>query len=199
MKTSSAPSTSLALVGDAALFAAATFCLLAVAGAPLALIIGPAVAWLLHGRRFNWKVTISELAGIVVGLVIVGGTFSLLAFIGTTIRSQGGSEFTVPLIFLITASTLLFIMIVALDLDSLRDLTSARREHLRLDYARLVSTAIIVIFAILVTVIQLRQPDTEIGDAGVFAIASAAVGGVTMWAMRWIYKFWEGQNAVISA
>lgn len=198
MKTSSAPSDSLSLIGDAALFATATFCLLAVVGAPLALIIGPAIAWLLHERRFNWKVTLSEVAGIVVGLVIVGGSFSLLALLGNTLSTNGGSEYTVPIIFLLTASTLLFVLIVALDFDGLRDLNADRHVHLRLDYARFVATAIIVIFAIIITFIQLRQPATEIGDAGVFALANAAVGAVTMWAMMWIHTYWESRNVVIS-
>lgn len=155
MKTSTAPSDSLTLVGDAALFATATFCLLAVVGAPLALILGPAAAWLLHGRHLDWKASVSGILGVVIGLVVVGGIFMILPRFGDTIGPIGGFEYAGALALLIFVSLIFITLMAALDYDGLRDLAAERRIHPRLDYARLVSTAIIILFAIIITVIQL--------------------------------------------
>jgi len=170
------------LVGDACLFTGATFCVLAVAGGPLALLVGPALAWALHGRKLDGHAIISGLIGLVVALMAVGG---VLAGIPALVRALapagiGGSEYTGGLIALIAVSAVFASLLIALDVFALRDLVPARREHVRIDVARLVATAVIVVFGVVITVLQLRNPAMEIGDAGVFALAAAAVGAVTM-------------------
>jgi hypothetical protein len=51
---------------------------------------------------------------------------------------------------------------------------------MRLDVARLISTAVIAVFMAAVSILQATNPASEIGDAGVFALGAAAVGAVTM-------------------
>lgn len=196
MKATLAKVDTLALVGDACLFTAATFCLLVVVGGPLALIIGPAIAWFLHDRRINWAAAVSEVAGLVISVFVVGGVFVLAQWVSAALGPVGGWEFAVPVAFLATAGALFLALIVALDVDGLRDLLPAQRRHVRLDYARLVSTLVVVVFVAVVSLLQTLNPESEFGDAGVFALGAAAVGAVAMLAMKSIYTYWEKRSGL---
>jgi ABC-type tungstate transport system substrate-binding protein len=173
----------LTLVGDACLFTAATFCLLVVVPY-LALIIGPAVAWFLHERRFNWAVVICEMMGIILGIVVVSIFFILFPLFSNAIGPIGGWEFTVPAIFMITAVIVFLALSILLDINSIRDLFPTRRQHIRLDYARILSTFVIAVFGVIVSLIQTLAPETGVGDAGVFALGAVAVGVITIFAMN---------------
>lgn len=195
MKTSSATLDTLALIGDACLFTAAAFCPLALVGGPLALVIGPALAWLLHYRRIDRAAVISEIIGIVISIVVVGGLFILVQQVSSVVGPIGGWEFAVPVASLATAGVAFLALVVALDIDSLRDLLPARRQHPHLDYARLVSTLIVAVFVVVVSLIQAIYPETEVGDAGVFALGAATVGAVTMFAMKSLHAYWDKRSA----
>ena len=171
---------SATIAGDACLFTAATFCLLAVAGGPLALIIGPAAAWLLHGRRLDRPAAVSGGFGLVAGVVAVGGFFVVLPLLARAVEPPGWSEFAIPVALLAVAGAVFLAVVVGLDVDGIRDLSPSRRHHVRLDIARLVSTLVVVVFAAVVTLVQLANPAGEIGEAGIFALGAAAVGAVTM-------------------
>ena len=198
MKTSSTKVDTIALVGDACLFTAAAFCPLVLVGGPLALVIGPAAAWLLHDHRIDWAAAISEVIGIVISVVVVGGFFVFVPLVSAAIGPIGGWEFAVPAAFLATAGTVFLALIVVLDIDGIRDLLPARHKHIRLDYARLVSTLVIAVFVVVVSLVQTIYPETEIGDAGVFALGAAAVGAVTMLAMKSIHAYWEKRSGSAS-
>src|SRR5512143_1418473 len=129
------------MVGDACLFTAAAFCPLAVVGGPLALIIGPAAAWLLHSRRLNRAAVISGGIGLVVGIILVGGLLMTAPLLARAIEPPGASEFAVPVALLAAVGAVFLAVVVALDIQAIRDLLPARRQHVRLDIARLVSTA----------------------------------------------------------
>lgn len=196
MPTASTASTSvasiasdLAMAGDAALFTAVTI----VAG-PLSLLIGPTAAWLLHGRRLNRAAAISLAVGVVAGLVVVGGVLLVLVGIGWAIGPLGGSEFTYPIVLLAVASILFLAGLVALIVDAVRDLAPARRRHVRLDVARLVATAALAVGVAAMTVIQTRNPATEVGDAGVFALAAGSVAGVAMRVGGRVHERWTKQR-----
>lgn len=195
MKTGSTKMDTLALVGDACLFTAAAFGPLALVGGAPALVIGPAAAWFLHDRRLNGAAVMSGVMGLVISLVVVGGFFVLAPLVSAAIGPIGGWEFAVPVAFLATASAIFLALTVALDVDGLRDLLTAQRQHVRLDYARLVATLVVVVFAAVVSLLQTLYPETEIGDAGVFALGAAAVGAVAMLAMKSIYAYWEKRSA----
>jgi len=183
------------MVGDACLFTAAAFCPLAVVGAPLALIIGPAAAWLLHNRRLNRAAVISGGVGLVIGIILVGGLLTTAPLLARAIEPPGASEFAVPVALLAAAGGVFLAVVVALDLQAIRDLLPARRQHARLDIARLVSTGVIALFVAIVSAIQLGNPATEIGEAGIFALGAAAVGAVTMAVANALHRRWEVRSA----
>ena len=183
------------MVGDACLFTAAAFCPLAVVGAPLALIIGPAAAWLLHNRRLNRAAVISGGVGLVIGIILVGGLLTTAPLLARAIEPPGASEFAVPVALLAAAGGVFLAVVVALDLQAIRDLLPARRQHARLDIARLVSTGVIALFVAIVSAIQLGNPATEIGEAGIFALGAAAVGAVTMAVANALHGRWEVRSA----
>jgi len=172
--------TTPAMAGDAALFGA-----ISIVGGPLALVIGPIASWLLHGRRVSRetaiRLAISLAVGIVAGLAVVGGFLAAFATLGAVIGPIGGSEFTFAITLLSVVGALFAAGVVALVVDAVRDLASTRRRHVRLDVARLVATAVLVVEGTAITVIQSRNPAAEIGDAGVCAPAAGAVAAVAMW------------------
>jgi hypothetical protein len=196
--TTSANRTSAAIVGDACLFTAAAFCVLAVFGPllALALLVGPAAAWLLHDRRIDRTAVVSGVIGIAAGLVTVSGVLVLLSLVAGAIGPIGGWEFAVPVALLAIVSLAFLALIVALDIDSVRDLMPARRTHTRLDVARLVSTTVIAVFLAVVSFVQATNPESEIGEAGIFALAAAIVGAVTMTTAQAIYTRWEERSGI---
>jgi hypothetical protein len=193
--SASAKANTAVVMSDACLFTAATFCLLAVIAGPLALIIGPAAAWLLHGRRLDRTSVVCGSIGLALSLLVVGGFFVLVPLILGGLGLMDEADFTVPVVLLGTAGAAFLALVVALDIDSIRDLTPARRQHTRLDIARLVSTVVVTLFGAVVGVAQTVYPASEIGDAGVFAIGAAAVGGVTMLAAKTVHARWEKRTS----
>ena len=164
-----------AITGDAALFTA-----VAVAAGPFSLVVGPAVAWLLHGRHVDRHAVIGWGIGLVAGVAVVGGLFGVLFAIGAAIGPVGGSEFTGGIVLLVSAGAVFLAALVALDIDAVRDLSAARRTHVRLDIARLVATLIVLLAVAAVTVVQTIDPASGAGDAGPFALFAGAIGAVTM-------------------
>ena len=170
---------SAALVGDACLFTAAAFCILIVVF-PLALVVGLAAAWLLHDRRFDRAAVISGVISMVISAILIGGFLLLLPLVVNASRSGGGSEFFLPIILLSALGTAFLFIVLMLDADAWGDLRSGRRTHTRLDIARLASTLVLLVFTLVVILVQAFRPGTEIGEAGVFLLAAALVGAVTM-------------------
>ncbi len=182
------------MVGDACLFTAAAFCPLAIMGGPLALIIGPSVAWLLHNRRPSRPAVISGGIGLVIGIILVGGVLMTAPLLARAIEPPSTSESTIPVALLAAVGVLFLAVVVALDIQAIRDLLPARRQHVRLDIARLVSTGVIALFAAIVSAVQLANPATEVGEAGIFALGAAAVGAVTMAVANALHGRWKVQS-----
>lgn len=172
----SAKSGAIAIIGDACVFTA-----VAIVAGPLALVIGPSAAWLLHGRRMDRSAVMAGIIGMAIGFLVVGGFFFLLPIVLGAIRPVGSGEFTVPVALLAWTGVVFLAVLVALDVDAVRDLSSpARQNHTRLDIARLVATLILAGAAVVMSIVQLTHPATAIGDAGVFALGAGAVGAVAM-------------------
>ena len=70
--------------------------------------------------------------------------------------------------------------VVALDVVAIRDLAPPNRSHMVLDLARLISTALVAVFAAVVGYLHFRYPTLGFGDAGLFAAGAAASGSLTM-------------------
>lgn len=180
------------IVADAVVLTTAAFCLLAVVGAPFALVVGPALAWVLHGHRLDRGVMMSGVIGIVAAIAVVGGVLVLIPRLFAASVPSGGSEFAGPIALLGAFVLALVVLVVVLDIDGIRDLLGRQRVHARLDIARLASTAIIAIFSAVVGAIQHSHPETEIGDAGVFALAAGVVGGIAMLIAVRVERRWHG-------
>lgn len=163
------------LVGDACLLTAVTIPL-----GPLSLFIGPSAAWYLHGRKMDRSAVLAGLAGLVAGLVAVGGAGALVG-LGLESIGLGGDDYVVPLVIMGVVALVFFAALVALDVDAIRDLDPVRRIHARLDVVRLVVSVVLIVGTVAVIWAQLANPATETGDAGVFALVAAAIGAVTMW------------------
>jgi hypothetical protein len=164
-----------AMVGDAAVISAATVVI-----APLNLIIGPAAAWYLHGRRMDGAAVLSGLLGLVGGVVSVGALyFGLVALTGGFAQTGNSEDFTGGLITLGVGSAALLAVLVALDIGAVRDLRASRRKHVRLDVVRLIATFVLVGGTAAVVVAQITDPASEVGDAGAFALMAGAISAVT--------------------
>lgn len=169
------------LVGDACLLTAVT-----IPFGPLSLVIGPSVAWYLHGRKLNASAVLAGIAGIITGLVAVGG-LGLLAGLVIESIGLGGDDYRVPLAILGVAALVFFSALIALDVDAVRDLDPGKRTHARLDVVRLTLSVVLVVATVAVTWAQVANPATEVGDAGVFALIAGAVGAVAMWVANAVY------------
>lgn len=161
------------IAGDACMLSA-----VAVPLGPLAVVVGPAAAWLLHGRRMDKRAVGGWALGLLAGIVAVGALVALLAF-GLNAVGQGGEDQnTVPIVVLGVVALAFLGAVIWLDVDAIRDLMASQRDHARVDVVRLVVSGILLVAIIAVTVVQTRYPASEAGEAGVFALASGAVGAI---------------------
>lgn len=176
------------LVGDACLLSAVT-----IPFGPLSLLIGPSVAWYLHGRRLDLSALLAGITGIVSGLVVVGGLGGLVALV---VGSLGFAEddFRVPIVIVSVIAIAFFSALIALDVDAVRDLNPTRRTHARLDFVRIAVSVVLVVGTVAVTWTQMANPGSEVGDAGVFALAAGAVGAVAMWVANAVYPRLEAKK-----
>jgi hypothetical protein len=156
---------------------------------PLALLIGPVAVWLLHRRRIDRRALIGGAVGLIAGILAVGGLFLLAMFFSGAFASGPDEVFSVPYAIVIPALVVFGGVIAALDIDSLRDLARSRRAHTRLDFGRLAATAVIVVFAVAVGLMQLANPASEVFELGVYALGGAAASAVAM----------ATANAIVSA
>jgi hypothetical protein len=180
-----------AMVGDAAIFSAATVFI-----APLNLVIGPAAAWYLHGRRMDGAAVLSGLLGLLGGMLsVVALYFGLVALTGGFAQRGDSEDFTGGLILLGVACAVLLAVLVALDIGALRDLRASRRKHVRLDIVRLIVTLVLVVGTAAVVVVQTMNPASEAGDAGVFALMAGAVSAVTTYVGVKLYAAWRDRGS----
>jgi hypothetical protein len=63
-----------------------------------------------------------------------------------------------------------------LDLNGIRDLLANQHKHIKLDFARLIATIILLVFAIIIGIIQSVSPNTGIGNIGIFYTQCGFVG-----------------------
>jgi len=139
-------------------------------------IVGPLIAWRLHGRRLTWMAVL----GAVVGGFVIGNVVGMLAAVVLVplvllVTSVSGSEIAGLVAVVVVFGGAFVALLVWLVVDGVRDLSPSRREHPRLDVVRLISAAVLVVFAIGVGIWTARNPGDESGEAILFAIM-AGVG-----------------------
>lgn len=173
-KSTSAQGSAAELAGDACLLAAAAIPL-----GPLALLIGPVGAWLLHGRSLSKRVALGAAFGLVAGLVVVGALIAALAFALNAAGLGGDNQNTIPLILVGIVAAAFLAAVISLDIDAIRDLAPTRRAHARLDVVRLILTAVLLVGGVSIFLVQRANPGSEIADAVIFSLASGAVAAIT--------------------
>jgi hypothetical protein len=159
------------IAGDAALFSAAL-----VFAAPLTLVLGPAAAWALHRRRFDRDVVTSGLMGLLGALALGGFVIALIALYAKLSGRFDASNLTGGIILLVVSGAALLAVAFVLGADAVKDLLSGRRLRVWLDVARLSAIVALAVGSVVVTLSQMVSPASEVGDAGPFALAFAAVG-----------------------
>jgi hypothetical protein len=167
------------LAADAALLTAGSFCLLVFAP-PLGPLVGVAVTWWLHGRRFDAWAAVALLGGVVVGALTLGAAFALVAGVAALAGPLAGSEFTAPSVLLAGVGAVFAGVALWLDARAVGDLASHRRASVRLDVARLAATAATAVFVAVFGYLQFAYPAGEFGTAVVFMLAAAGVGAVAL-------------------
>ncbi|HZW45422.1 MAG TPA: hypothetical protein VFF32_13735 [Dermatophilaceae bacterium] len=139
-------------------------------------IVGPLVAWRLHGRRL----TCMAVLGAVVGGFVLGNVVGMLAMLVLVplvwlVTSVSGSEIAGLIVVVVLVGGAFVALLVWLVVDGVGDLSPSRREHPRLDVVRFISVAVLVVFAIAVGIWTARNPGGETGEAILFAMM-AGVG-----------------------
>lgn len=171
------------LAADACLFSAV------LAWAPIVVVLGPALAWWLHGRRLEKNSVTGMIVGTVLAAMIVIGIIMLMAYVAPLIVPASVNEFAVPITILSIVGAAFAAAVVGIDVIALRDLAPSRRSELRLDMARLAATGAVLVMAGAIFFVTRSNPSSQIGDAGVFSMAAAVYGAITagvadMWVMR---------------
>jgi hypothetical protein len=155
-------------------------------------LIGPVIAWRLHGGRPGGPAVIGGLFGLVAGSVAVVLIGLVAAGIATGVTALGGSDIAGAIGVLAIVAVAVLALAAWVDADAVRDLAPKRREHVRIDIARLGATAAIVVFAVGITLAQTADPEGGVAEAGVFAVAAGVLGafeaagadGLTTYASR---------------
>lgn len=156
-------------------------------------VVGPALTWVLHGRRIDRTAVLSAMAGYFVGGIVGGITFMLLVAVASLAAKPFTSwEFAGPVAAAAIVAVAMLAFVVWLDVGAVRDLSPSRREHVRLDVARLVSTTVIVVFAAVVALAMRSDPENE---AGAFILAAGVFAGAGMAVTDWIVKHLERRKA----
>jgi len=153
------------------------------------MIVGPVLTWILHGRRIYRTAVLSALAGFFLGGNVIWIVFMLVvAAAGFLMKPFTSWEFGGPVAGAAFVAAVVMALTVWLDVDAVRDFSPSRREHLRLDVARLASTVVIVVFAAVVILTMRTNPENE---AGAFILAAGVFAGAGMAVTDWIVWYFE--------
>lgn len=112
------------------------------------------------------------------GAVVVVGLVLVAMLVGQATTALAGNELAGPLAVLVLVCAGFVALIVWLDIDAVRNLSPGRREHQRLDVARIVATVVFVIFAGTTFGANIANPKSEIGEAAIFAMAAGIFAAV---------------------
>jgi hypothetical protein len=184
------------LAGDGGLLTVAAFAVLAPLGSLLqageifllvVCLLTPLLAWWLHGRRVDRPATegavLGYLAGAALSLVLLG-LLALLIALPLSLLGLSGTEW-------ITAAAVIvaYLAVAArLDADALRDLSRRRREHARLDVARLIATVAGVAYMVGAIVWATGHPEWDYTGAFLLLGACGVVGAAAVTVADWMVR-----------
>jgi hypothetical protein len=145
------------------------------------MILGPLVAWRLHGRRLTWIAVLGAVIGGFVGTNVAGMLVMLVfAPLGWLVSWAGGSEIAGLIVMVVVLGVAFVALAVWLVADGVRDLSPSRREHPRLDVLRVSSAAVLVVFAIGVALWSSGRPEDGSGEAVIFAMFAGMGAALTV-------------------
>jgi hypothetical protein len=81
---------------------------------------------------------------------------------------------------LVVVSTTFVVLVIWLVAWAIQDLAHDRRVHVRIDVARLVSTAVLVVFSVGVALWIADHPGDESGEAMIFAMVAGLAGALAV-------------------
>jgi hypothetical protein len=159
----------------------------------IGVFLGPALAWVLHGRRLRWE----TVAWGVIGVIVAAGTVVALsagvASISMSLTPFARSEFAVPITLTALLGLAFVALALALDLDAVRDL-AGKHVHERLDRARIGATATLIVFFLALLPLSSTRPEIGMGQAGIFALAAGVFGGVIVAVVEGIETVLEARS-----
>ncbi len=140
--------------------------------------VGPLLAWWLHQRKFDRAGLVGLLVGFPVGSALavpVAMLGAVFAWIGSKLTPSefGGGIAYAALMLLVFLAAVLWVLV-----DAFRDLPAARREHLALDIARIVSALAVATFAAIVVALLVAGQDAA--EAFVFVLIGAVEGAAVV-------------------
>jgi len=137
-------------------------------------VVGPLIAWRLHGRGFGK----ADVPGLIVGFPVGGALVMPLAMLGPLIDWFVGlftpAKYAGAIGYLAFVVFAFLVVLVLVDIDALRDLSVTRRSHLPLDVGRLMATAAVVAFASVVVAKMIAGEGAL--DAWVFLLLAGIQG-----------------------
>jgi hypothetical protein len=142
-------------------------------------VFGIVVTWLLHDHRITWVAVAGGIAGSAAISVVIPLVAATSFLIGLPLGLFTTWEFAGPVALLVILCAGSVALIAWLLVDATRDLARSRREHVRLDLARIAAGAVLVILAA-VTAIETARLGGETGEAVIFAMAAGAAGALAM-------------------
>jgi hypothetical protein len=156
------------------------------AGLTAAAALGPLTVWLLHGRHAGFAATLAALLGYVAGGAAV---FAMLLLSGVVMRAgraagvftttEDGSSVVGHVAAALLAAALLGLCGWA-GSAAVRDLLPGRREHLRLDAARLVAGSLCVAYVALVLARVATGPGANAGMNAMLMLAGPLLTGAAV-------------------
>lgn len=142
-------------------------------------VVGPVLAWRLHGRRLDTR----GITALVIGLFVGNGAMYLMAMVVAGLSFLLGlffqGEFTGPIIMLSLVALGMAAIVVRLIAGAVRDL-AAERNHVTLDIWRIVALVAVIAFVVGSVLRQIAVPGEGVIEADVFMIAGGVVGGASV-------------------
>ncbi len=139
-------------------------------------VSGVVITWLLHGRRITGPTVVGGLVGPAFGAMMIPLFAGLSFLIGVPLSLFTPSEYAGPLAMLGIVSVALVVLIGWLLGDAFRDMAPSKREHYRLDIARIAAAAAFALLGVVCVVLIVSDPGPEQGEAVIWAMAGGAIG-----------------------
>jgi hypothetical protein len=143
------------------------------------LLVCPFVAWRLHGRHGSRTSAVGAGVGLLGGGGVLWGLLMVVATVGIATSWATGGTVSEGVASLVLVAALLAALVLALDVDAVRDLARAR-THVGIDVARLVATVLVVGTAAGALWYALANPGEAPAELLAFGLAAGVVGAAVV-------------------